>query len=1129
MNLLPIVISDPRRTNELCPDGAERHIHSMSCSNHCRHIQCARQLYRDKLLSFSGKSSKVSKSFTFRTTGQRYVGAIHGRGGRTLNGDIRDASYFKDATFSCLAKYLLQLQWNVNDFRKDFSPNTATLPLTDLTKKLQSFSSFLIPTARIQPLQHSIGFSTLYSSENNSFIYQNDYETQATKHALCTWVTKENKLLCTCVGFSSFRADFCHQNSSQSHCIHTHMIQSFFAALADSIPEYHNIGWVDMVNATRTAMLRENSEPSPNSRTLYQFHSNRLVILYMPSSFPPDVNVDICVPIRIARKGRMKYICCFCETSHVQSCEHVKAFLSITDTTAEEEMTTGTELLSMPSEETDHVGLSNTNGNSSYLPLGPISCIASVKLDEHVCSLAKKGSQFIVNCPSLCTFCNSNRDETTRQVIKNGIIHCSVGPCRMYLESFICANNSCKRRFIAEGRESYICIRNTTSAITHSFVRKECEAVALSAGTLRRRMELYLKQVTMSTLSGQLPRDVPSRSSKVLQSLCSLAVSLMVKDPNPEFFQCKYCDLYSTNSPSVQSRIRSVFAICIDGIRAGCSDVLSFQNSSPECHPIPANVRRLNEARPRNGLLRKQSVVTLLMLSLEGKPVKVTVRNIVTACETLKLLHPSFTMKSISLESICGRTPIDFSHDVGTTSTLSCIKNLLRSFFDTSAASIFLMKSMLACTTPYMRASADMALNPTKRDIIQEVHQYMLQNIPEDMQYQERNTFWNPSVNVLSNKCFSDITLLITALLSHSLPNFLTDDKSQSFTRLAQLFQVEQGDHLIERLVEFYKCQSSPSTNVLRWNRLLFDGLFSMIQCLPTTESQIHITNILRAVDICIKEFYSDNDILTERRKAVAGSAAEYHSNWNHITASTYQNSTGWNTADSLNTALRTGEFFPSLRRLRPHPFSEIDTATCKDYGPCSKDYSQKNNGFTHGAVTICCSCSNPIIYGFKVLQKVEGPQAILNILLSRFERQPKYIVYDFACGLQRVAMNSLWWSFRNSTFVSDAFHSVNHSCSRIFHPRSYKDLDICNTVSHEQRNRPIAELKKSFRSSKKTFYISLLAYHILMTNIHAQLRRDNLTLKAGRTLRFTTMKRLRFEHADLWYFQKGYKCTCCS
>lgn len=482
----------------------------------------------------------------------------------------------------------------------------------------------------------------------------------------------------------------------------------------------------------------------------------------------------------------MKYLCCFCETTHVQACDHIRAFRKMPSEDNLDPLGKSVSLKQnsiLSSIENSSESLINQE-ISSFLPLAPISCIAAVRLDEHVCSLAKKGLIFNVECPLRCTFCSSERDESSKQIIKNGILHCSVGPCRMHLESFHCSNNHCNRRFIADGRESYICIRKTTSAVTHAFVRKECEAVALSAGPISRRMELYLKNVKMRVLSNQLPTEVPSRSTKVLQNLCSLAISLMVKQPRPEFFQCKYCDSYSTTHRHDQALIKSVFALCVDGIRAGCSDVISFQNFSPECHPIPANVRAPNEARPRDGLIRKQTVISFLLLLLENKPVKITTRSIGTACETLTILNPEFNVTSTAIDSICGCSPIDFTHDVGPDSTLSKIRKFIGCFFDMSAIAVSLMKSMLTFTSLCLRSMTEMNLNPTKRGLITELNQYLSQNIPAGMQNRHSDNLWNISLNLSSSRHSDDIRLLMRALLSHSLPNFLTDEKSQSFGRL---------------------------------------------------------------------------------------------------------------------------------------------------------------------------------------------------------------------------------------------------------------------------------------------------------------------------------------------------------
>ena len=186
-----------------------------------------------------------------------------------------------------------------------------------------------------------------------------------------------------------------------------------------------------------------------------------------------------------------------------------------------------------------------------------------------------------------------------------------------------------------------------------------------------------------------------------------------------------------------------------------------------------------------------------------------------------------------------------------------------------------------------------------------------------------------------------------------------------------------------------------------------------------------------------------------------------------------------------FNDIFHSGSFFANLPQVRPLPFNGKTDYRNKhrDYGSCSTHYENVRPDFTPGAITFFCACTHPIIFGFMVLERGEGPRAVLDVLISRFPVLPIFVIYDFACGLLQSAQHTLWWATKNNTFVSDRFHIDNHNCHRGFHPDSHNYLNGRNTVSHEKRNRPIATLKESLGNCPQTLYISLLAYHSLYLN----------------------------------------------
>lgn len=167
-----------------------------------------------------------------------------------------------------------------------------------------------------------------------------------------------------------------------------------------------------------------------------------------------------------------------------------------------------------------------------------------------------------------------------------------------------------------------------------------------------------------------------------------------------------------------------------------------------------------------------------------------------------------------------------------------------------------------------------------------------------------------------------------------------------------------------------------------------------------------------------------------------------------------------------------TGAFFPGLPMCRPCAFHGRD---CPELGTCSKNYKDVHKHFSPGTLTLCCACAHPKMVGFVVLDKREGPPALLNALLCYFALLPSYVVYDFGCGALRSALGKLWFFVALVKLVSDLFHIVNHLCSDALHPRSYSGLDGSNTVAHEQRNAPINLMRRSLRACGQDEYITLL------------------------------------------------------
>lgn len=181
-----------------------------------------------------------------------------------------------------------------------------------------------------------------------------------------------------------------------------------------------------------------------------------------------------------------------------------------------------------------------------------------------------------------------------------------------------------------------------------------------------------------------------------------------------------------------------------------------------------------------------------------------------------------------------------------------------------------------------------------------------------------------------------------------------------------------------------------------------------------------------------------------------------------------------------------TGAFFPGMKRCRPSPFIYAEEP---ELGTCAKNYQDAHKYFSPGTFTICCACSHPKMVGFVVLDKREGPPALLGTILSYFALLPHFVVYDFGCGALRSALGKLRFFLALVVLVSDLFHIVNHLCSDALHPRSYTALDGASSVAHEQRNSPINLMRRSLRACGQDEYMSILQLENIFYNVMAHAR----------------------------------------
>jgi hypothetical protein len=74
----------------------------------------------------------------------------------------------------------------------------------------------------------------------------------------------------------------------------------------------------------------------------------------------------------------------------------------------------------------------------------------------------------------------------------------------------------------------------------------------------------------------------------------------------------------------------------------------------------------------------------------------------------------------------------------------------------------------------------------------------------------------------------------------------------------------------------------------------------------------------------------------------------------------------------------------------------------------------------------------------------------VFQLLVTRFPKQPKVIIYDNGCNLSEYVLNRAPGPFRDTYILNDGFHWKNHTnCGESYNSKLYRALDsILNLVS---------------------------------------------------------------------------------
>lgn len=349
-----------------------------------------------------------------------------------------------------------------------------------------------------------------------------------------------------------------------------------------------------------------------------------------------------------------------------------------------------------------------------------------------------------------------------------------------------------------------------------------------------------------------------------------------------------------------------------------------------------------------------------------------------------------------------------------------------------------------------------------------------------------------PDIASLGVTQSKDIVSFCLALTVDPIVNSYKPRHCVALEKLASCLQAGNATEHLKELLKYCADSIDAHPEVAEWQKqvclLLVEKriLLSFLAAVSSSSDvferlRLAVADVLLTVSAVVKDYH-------ETAKKHEGTAAEYMKLWGdpNVSPDELRRRFLFHYPDASDDTRITGSFFPGLPMCRPEAFA---CAEVPELGTCAKNYEEAHQHFSPGAVTICCACAHPKVIGFVILDKKEGPPALLNAILSHFALLPYFVVYDFGCGALRSALGKLSFFIAIVILVSDLFHIVNHLCTDALHPKSYSGLDGANTVAHEQRNAPINLMRRTLRACGQDEYVSVLQLENIMYNIMAHAR----------------------------------------
>ena len=998
------------------------------------------------------------------------------------------------------------------------------------------------------------------------------------RHVICTWVGRRGMVRCSCIGSTLFQSISVGGTFETPCCVHAHSFYGFFREVFD-LQGFPSQCLLEKMRLLATHVASKVEMPVP-----YTCFKGSVIL--QPSKESPEQSEtgSRWVPIRKNLKvGSLT--CAFCDNESANNCYHIREWRKfkenlIVDPTASEP-DQGMGYSTTESAAAIAMGLDadfdKPRAGRSHLPIEPINCAASVRFDDslrsYVTGEVRNGEIgavyrkiYVVKAPCYCNECGEHRKESSRKLFSEGILSSSYGPVRMQVETFKCGSEECRSLVFEEGRRAHIVFYSLTSASTHAFMRREVQAVVSAGIKITSRFENYVREKIEDRSSGLFPSQVRVRGIRTLTNLFALTLQLMVMDPPPQLFSCRNCGggKWQGEAPD----------LCIDAIWAGCDRGTSypFVTVSEKCDALPAPNQHgkpgKNQVRPKTGLFVDETAGIVLLAALRGERDFMSDRRLLPALSVLRVLCPA-------LDGHCRECRPIFSVSPGTAENmymLATVRAVTEALFKrgelesriATAIIPFLKKEMNKRPETGVPSTSEPDPKRRKKETprakslspfcVPAVSSIILalgsdQNrVGLPALATEGGVCWTDAAYSISERARKNMMGFYRVIIQGPLTQFILKSDLESWGDTAlQMLSLDEAD-LRGYIVN---CFRESGRHVLKSRRILMaaiNGVLELQSSSDTVGCRYHhlIGDLMQAAGIVVSHFYTLYDAFTDE----LASAMTYRRNWERTSVRRFRSYIRRRKRDyeGHNDVFRSGMFFPNYPQVRPLSFNDMSDFKGKhrDYGMCGTHYNSLRDDFTPGAITCCCSCRHPIIFGFKILERGEGPRAVMDMLMSRFPKLPRFIVYDFACGLLKSSQHTLWWAILDTTFLSDRFHIGNHTCHNGFHPDSHNEMNGRNTLSHEQRNRPIAKMKESLRNCSQVLYTSLLSYHTIYLNLQAIIRNEidrehsKRTPTAEDIVKRTRAKRntspsvrmdeaLHAEEIQRWFFGKlSFVCRCC-